>query len=232
MQVVSALQQAALEGEVEQIASAGIPFVMAAVPIVDWELELMPWAEPAVSKRPEVGSRAGETLLYIEKQLIPSLLNGDFLGSKPQRPMPIVLGGYSLGGLFALWASCQSDGFSAVAAASPSLWAGDWPLFAAGHPMLAQHVYLSLGDREERSRNKTMARVGLRIRAEHERLVQQLGNGHTTLVWEQGGHFSDPAGRMARAFSWCFSALAPSLTPPSLTRMTSAGRHSPAWRPL
>ena len=118
---------------------------------------------------------------------------------------PIILGGYSLAGLFALWAACQTDRFGAVVAGSPSLWAGDWPGYAAGHTMRARQVYLSLGDREERSRNRTFARVGDRIREEHRRLQQQLGEENTTLVWEEGGHFADPAARMARGFVWCLS---------------------------
>ena len=97
--------------------------------------------------------------------------------------------------------------FKAVAAASPSLWAGDWPQYSDSHPMLAKQVYLSLGDREEYTRNKTMARSGDRLRAEHARLQAQLGANRTTLVWEQGGHFNNPAGRMARAFSWTIEQL-------------------------
>ncbi len=214
VQLVSPMQEAELEGEVAQIAAAGLPFAMVAVPIVDWELELMPWAEPAVSRRPEVGGGAGETLRYIVDSLMgpqpspgaqPSRLHA---GETPAHPaLPVILGGYSLGGLFSLWAACQSDRFAAVAAGSPSLWAGDWPQYAAVHPMQARHVYLSLGDREERSRNKTMARVGDRIREEYSRLQRQLGPGSATLRWEQGGHFADPAARMARAFVWCLERI-------------------------
>lgn len=203
LQLVSPLQQADLDTEVEQIATAAVPFAVLAVPIEDWERELMPWPEPVVSRRPEVGSGAGETLRYLADTLLPALrVNGEFSFSTP-----VVLGGYSLGGLFSLWAACQCNCFSAVAAGSPSLWAGDWPQYAAAHPMLARHVYLSLGDREERSRNRTMARVGDRIRDEYGRLQQQLGPESTTLVWEQGGHFADPAARMARAFVWCLKQL-------------------------
>lgn len=199
VQVVSGQQAGELESELEQIAASDVGFVMVAVPIADWELELMPWAEPAVSRRPEVGSGAGSTLRFIVESLLP-WWNGQRAG---QPAVPVVLGGYSLGGLFSLWAACQTDRFAAVAAGSPSLWAGNWPEYAATHPMLARQVYLSLGDREERSRNKIMACVGERIRDEHDRLVRQLGGGRTMLHWEQGGHFADPAGRMARAFSWC-----------------------------
>lgn len=201
VQPVSAQQGDDLGREAEMVAAAGMPFTLVAVPVCDWELELMPWAEPAVSRRPEVGTGAGETLRYITDTLLPTLVE-----RKPL-PNPVVLGGYSLGGLFSLWAACQCDSFSAVAAGSPSLWAGDWPRYAAAHPMRARYVYLSLGDREERSRNETFARVGDRIRDEHSRLQRQLGVDNTTLVWELGGHFADPAARMARAFVWCLERM-------------------------
>ena len=236
VQLVSERQEEDLEREAEMIAAAGMPFTLVAVPVRDWELELMPWAEPAVSKRPEVGTGAGETLRYLMEALLPAVLppppagTPPCEGGEPGRAMevpacefcaaplakgscraategfaPIILGGYSLAGLFALWAACQTDRFGAVVAGSPSLWAGDWPGYAAGHAMQARQVYLSLGDREERSRNKTFARVGDRIREEHRRLQQQLGEENTTLVWEEGGHFADPAARMARGFVWCLS---------------------------
>ena len=210
VQLVSLHQQEDLQREVELLFSAlgqlsafhsPLSPLFVAVPIADWELELMPWAEPAVSSRPEVGSGAGETLLFLTEELLPAL------SSLLSSAAPVVLGGYSLAGLFALWAACQTDRFAAVAAGSPSLWAGDWPAYAAHNPMMAKQVYLSLGDREERSRNKTFARVGDRIRDEHQRLQQQLGMENTTLVWEQGGHFADPAARMARAFLWCLETM-------------------------
>lgn len=201
LQLVSPMQQADLDTEVEQITAAAVPFALLAVPIEDWERELMPWPEPVVSRRPEVGTGAATTLHYLTDILLPALTENT------KSKIPTVLGGYSLGGLFSLWAACQCNCFSAVAAGSPSLWAGDWPQYAAAHPMQARHVYFSLGDREERSRNKTMARVGDRIRNEYSRLQQQLGPENATLVWEQGGHFADPAARMARAFVWCLKQL-------------------------
>ncbi len=210
VQLVSHHQQEDLQREVELLFSAlgqlsafhsPLSPLFVAVPIADWELELMPWAEPAVSSRPEVGSGAGETLLFLTDELLPAI------SSLLSSAAPVVLGGYSLAGLFALWAACQTDRFAAVAAGSPSLWAGDWPAYAAHNPMMAKQVYLSLGDREERSRNKTFARVGDRIRDEYQCLQQQLGMENTTLVWEQGGHFADPAARMARAFVWCLETM-------------------------
>jgi len=208
VQVVSPRQCDELDRQVELIASAGIPFLLAAVPIVDWELELMPWPELVVSRRPEVGTGAQATLDYIVDSLLPYICGGGCPATKALTDnAPVVLGGYSLGGLFALWAARQTDCFVAVAAASPSLWAGDWPAFADQHPVRSQRVYLSLGDREEHTKNKAMARSGDRIRGEYARLQGQIGASNCTLVWEQGGHFNDPAGRLARAYRWCLTGL-------------------------
>ena len=49
----------------------------------------------------------------------------------------IVLGGYSLAGLFAHWAVCKEECFDAVAAASPSLWIVAWKGFSDAHEVYA-----------------------------------------------------------------------------------------------
>jgi len=194
-----------LEATIEQLVADDRQFALLAIPIEDWELELMPWAEPVVSRRPEVGTGAEETLSYIIDTLLHTL-DKDAVYANPS-PLPIVFGGYSLGGLFALWASCRTDRFAAVAAGSPSLWAGPWPQYADGNPTRATYVYLSLGESEGHTKNKTMATCADRVRDEHSRLVHQLGKNNTTLVWEQGGHFTDPGGRMARAYAWCLDRV-------------------------
>ena len=48
-----------LPNEIEEIAAASsMPFAMAAFEVADWERDLMPWGDPAVSKRPEAGTGA------------------------------------------------------------------------------------------------------------------------------------------------------------------------------
>ena len=34
-----------------------------------------------------------------------------------------------------------------------------------------------------------------------------LGSEHCTLIWEQGNHFNDNEGRLARAFAWCMERI-------------------------
>ena len=134
-----------LETEARKIAELSkVPFVLATIELEDWMVDLMPWADDNVSKDPEAGKHGQETLRYVLVSLVSVL-------QERYGPLPIIIGGYSLGGLFALWASAQSDSFMAVAAASPSLWIRDWIPFAKTHIPMAYVVYLSLGDQEERA---------------------------------------------------------------------------------
>jgi len=186
---------------VELIAdSCDVPFVLAAFQVFDWNLDLTPWHDDAINRKPEVGTKTGETLRYVTESLLPAL-------ETEYGKLPVILGGYSLGGLFALWASTQTERFSAIAAASPSLWIKDWPDFAQAHPVKADKVYLSLGDQEEHVKNRSIARVGDRVRGEYELLRTQLGADNCTLAWNPGGHFQDGDKRLASAFSWCLQAL-------------------------
>ena len=90
--------------------------------------------------------------------------------------------------------------FYGVAAASPSVWFPGWMEFEPQRPIQAQHVYLSLGDKEERTKNTIMAAVGDNIRTLHSRLTER--GADCTLEWNSGGHFKDADLRTAKAFQW------------------------------
>lgn len=171
------------------------PFVMAAFKIDDWHLQMSPWHDDAISRREEVGHHAEETLRFITHRLLPVLQQrfGD---------LPVVLGGYSLAALFSLWAATQTDVFTGIAAASPSVWIDGWQTFASSHPALSKVAYLSIGRKEEHVRNLSMARVGANIRFEQQLLKQQLGPNNTTLQWNEGGHFDHMDARTAQAYAW------------------------------
>ena len=171
-------------------------FLFAAVPVKNWNDELSPWEAPAVWGKESFGGNAADTLRFLTEQVMPTL--------KQQYPLPenvkIILGGYSLAGLFALWASAQTELFSGVAAASPSVWFPGWMEFEQQHPIQAQCIYLSLGDKEEHTKNAVMAAVGDNIRTLHSRLAER--GTDCTLEWNSGGHFKDADLRTARAFQW------------------------------
>lgn len=181
-------------------ANATKGFAIVFFDTMEWAKALMPWQDEAVSRDEEVGMYAQDTLFYIEESLVPWL--HERFGK-----LPCIIGGYSLGGLFALWAARQSTAFGAVAAASPSLWIKGWADFADSHSLNAQLAYVSLGDREEHCRNQRMARIGDCVRHEHITLTTQLGTSATTLEWNSGGHFGDEAERTAKAFAWCIENI-------------------------
>ena len=186
-----------MESEVAAIAQGSAhSFLFAAVPVKSWNDELSPWEAPAVWGKESFGGKAADTLRFLTEQAIPAL--------KQQFALPenvrIILGGYSLAGLFALWASTQTDLFYGAAAASPSVWFPGWMEFEQQHPIQAQRVYLSLGDKEEHTKNTVMATVGDNIRTLHSRLAER--GTDCTLEWNNGGHFKDTDLRTARAFRW------------------------------
>ena len=185
-----------MDHEVTVIAQSSWNFLFAAIPVESWNDALSPWEAPAVWGKQGFGGKAADTLRFLTEQVIPTL--------KQQFHLPenvkIILGGYSLAGLFALWASTQTNLFYGVAAASPSVWFLGWMEFEQRHPIQAQRVYLSLGDREERTRNAVMAVVGDNIRTLHSQLTECSID--CTLEWNSGGHFKDADMRTAKAFRW------------------------------
>lgn len=203
-----------VQREVDLIAERSAKgFAIVFFDCAEWARALMPWADDAVSRDDEVGRHAPDTLRFVEHCLLPRLRQR--FGA-----LPCILGGYSLGGLFALWAARNSRAFSAIAAASPSLWINGWGEYAASHPILIptsdkkaydelRHsiVHLSLGDREELCRNQRMQRIGDCVRAEYALLCTQLSSANVTLKWHPGGHFGAEAERTAEAFAWCIKQI-------------------------
>ena len=192
IQPVYAHDSELLDKEVEEIKSlTDKPFVFVAFLIEDWNKELSPWKAPAVFGKENFGSGANETLLYITDRLIPYIKN-EYRGITD-----FYLGGYSLAGLFSLWTGYQTDSFKGVAGVSPSVWFPGWDSFIKSNEMKAARTFLSLGDREEKTRNKVMATVGDRIKMQYDNLYNDC-----VLEWNSGNHFADPDKRTAKGFAW------------------------------
>ena len=181
-----------LDQEVEIIKElSDKPFSLVAFMINDWNQELTPWAAPPVFGKIPFGRGAIDTLEFVISQFLPVV----------QEDTPhVILGGYSLAGLFALWASYQTDKFEGIVAASPSVWFPKWIEYATNNKPLAKSIYLSLGDKEEKAKNPVMAQVGNAIRKQNELLTEQINN--TILEWNPGNHFIDSEKRTAKGFAW------------------------------
>ena len=163
-------------------------FYLVTVKVQHWNSDLSPWKAPAVFGRENFGDGAAKTLTDVLR----------ICSGREERTY--IIGGYSLAGLFALWAAYQTDVFTAVAAASPSVWFPGFVDYMKERKPQTGSVYLSLGDKEEKARNSVMATVGDRIITAHELLKKQ--GVDTELEWNPGGHFMDADIRTARAFAW------------------------------
>ena len=165
-------------------------FCLRAVKVNSWNNDLSPWPAEAVFGNEGFGGGAADTLAFVRHEILPD----------PASYTRIYIGGYSLAGLFALWAGYQTDLFGGIAAASPSVWFPHFTEYMKEHPMLADAVYLSLGDREEKTRNPVMAQVGTAIRSACT-LIKDAGRD-CILEWNKGNHFKEPDLRTAKAFAW------------------------------
>ena len=187
-----------LDNEVAKIQSlTNKPFTLVAFMIKDWQSELTPWSAPAVFGKIPFGDGAVASLSFIKEILIPQLEQMQLFD---KNKMQCVLGGYSLAGFFALWSSYQTELFGGIAAVSPSVWYPGWMEYAECNWPLASSVYLSLGDKEEKTKNPTMAQVGNCIRKQQELLTAQ--GISTILEWNPGNHFQHSDERTAKGFTW------------------------------
>ncbi len=192
-----------MDAEAQAIADkTSVPFLLTAVPVKDWNDDLSPWPTPPVFGNQPFGGGAEGTLRKIQDEVIPALRR-EFDLPEACRP---VIGGYSLAGLFALWAVHASDIWQGAAAASPSVWFPGFSEYASQNAVHARAVYLSLGDREEKTRNPVMARVGDCIRALHAQYAAEPQLA-AALEWNEGNHFRDAGLRTAKAFAWVINRL-------------------------
>ncbi len=179
---------AVIESEVEAMEELSEnPFHLITVKVDSWNNDLSPWKAPIVFGNEDFGGGADNMLQKI------LALTGD-------RDKTYYIGGYSLAGLFSLWAAYQTDVFSGVAAASPSVWFPGFTEYVKSNEIHTGKVYLSLGDREEKTRNPVMSKVGDSIREIYDWYTAKGVN--CCLEWNKGNHFKEPDLRTAKAFAW------------------------------
>lgn len=193
-----------LDTELDWIVSRSrVDFRFIAVHVDRWFEELAPWPAPPVFGKTPFGDGAAKTL-GILRQIVSE--DQQTAGASVEVPMKVILGGYSLAGLFALWAGYQLDQpFDAVVAASPSVWYQGWLDYATAHQPQSGAFYLSLGDREERSRTPILTTIGTAIRRQQQLLDQ--AHVTNTFEWNAGNHFQDNGQRTAKGFVWAMENI-------------------------
>lgn len=189
-----------------------------------WEENFSPWCAPRVfAKGPNFGNGAQKTLDTLINQVIPWAES-----ELTESPAYRVLVGYSLAGLFSLWAGvsqqvargCQPDDapsqpgaphvdapigtFQRIGAVSGSFWFPGLLDYVdqqlSGGAVGLTHAYLSLGDREARTPNPQI----MHVRENAELLASRLESAGITSMFElnRGNHFQNVEGRMQKALDW------------------------------
>ena len=189
-----------MEGEGDAVVRAaravtGADFSLALVSGMSWEDDLTPWPAPALGGgQAPFGGRADAFLEELTGRL-PGIVAE--LGAAP---IWVGLAGYSLAGLFALYAITRTDAFARAASVSGSLWYPEFVEYAEKHPAQAGRVYLSVGDKECRAKLPVMRSV-----EENTRRMEALYRRQGVPVkfeLNPGGHFRDPEARTGRAIAW------------------------------
>lgn len=163
----------------------GPDFHLLCISHLNWDFDMTPWDIPPIfpSDKSKKGG-ADRYLAILLKQIIPKAKS--FLEEEPSF-YGIV--GYSLGGLFALYASSKCDLFSRVASISGSLWYEGFKEYLSSSSLIPKRVYLSLGDKEEKTKNKILSSV----RASTEEIASIYREKGSEVIFEmnQGNHFAD-----------------------------------------
>lgn len=178
------------------------PILLAGYVVNDWNKDLSPWKAKAVFGKKGFEGCAKETLKDLTDSFIPQLKKEHDLDDD----ICVILGGYSLAGLFCLWSAYQTDEFCAVMAASASVWFKDWIKYASENDIKCQNVYLSLGDKESDTKNPVMKTVGDCMRKQFE-ILSQSDINNCALEFNEGNHFTDVAKRCAKGYEWCIQQI-------------------------
>lgn len=186
-------------GEVyAELQKGGCPdFTLITVSGLNWEAELSPWAAGNLFKYSEMFTGgADDYLQFLTQQVLPQAeagLNGILWRG---------LAGYSLAGLFTVYALYKTDLFSRAASMSGSLWYPNFKDFALQSALCKtpQYLYLSLGDKEARARNqylKTVQQCTEELAAHY----RSLGI-NTCYELNPGGHYCNIISRSAAGIKW------------------------------
>ncbi len=190
------------EAQADELAFRLPEYNVVALMEPNWEQSFTPWAAPKLYKKAaDFGGGAAAYHAWFTQTLVAEVEQR--MGWQPQWR---ALLGYSLAGLFALYAAYEMPYFQRVACVSGSLWFDGWTDFAASHTpkTLPAAMYFSLGEQEANSKNARLAQV----QAAMEHTVAQWQAYGVPLRYEinAGGHFDDVAERLAKAARWLAEA--------------------------
>lgn len=172
-------------------------FDLVTISELDWNADLSPWAAPSVvTDNDGFAGNAGGFTEFIRKSVIP------YAESITGAPSYRIIAGYSMAGLYALYAPYITDIFSKSVCASGSVWYEGFVDFAEnnGFVRCPDCIYLSLGDMESHTKNPVLSRTeSCMDRLYHS--YSQLGIP-TIFEMNKGNHYKNAVLRLAKGIAW------------------------------
>lgn len=176
-------------------------FSLIAVSGLKWDRDMAPWDIPPLSEKdaPRTGG-AGSYLQLLLDKILPEAEK-----AVPGSPSWRGIAGYSLAGLFAVYAPYQTAAFSRIASISGSLWFPGIKDYIFSHAPRRKPdcMYFSLGDRECRTRNRFMKCV--QENTEEIQAFYKKQGIDTVFRLNPGNHFQDSTLRTAAGIRWLLS---------------------------
>ena len=174
------------------------PFTLVAISNLDWNHDMAPWDSPAAFKKGEpFTGGADDYLRLLVEEIIPRA-EKELAGPPAWRG----IAGYSLAGLFALYAIYQTDVFSRVGCMSGSLWFPGLKeyIFSREPKRRPDCIYFSLGDKEAKTRNPVLKTV--QENTEEIQAFYQSEGIDTVFQLNSGNHFVQGIERTVVGIQW------------------------------
>ena len=186
--------------EAAQAASRS-PFTLVSISNLDWNHDMVPWDSPPVFRNAEsCTGGADDYLRHLTTEIIPT-------AEKELAGVPSWRGivGYSLAGLFTLYAIYRTDLFARVGSMSGSFWFPDIKEYIFSYKPKRQPdcMYFSLGDKESKTRNPVLRSVRQNTE-EIQAFYQDMGID-TVFQLNPGNHYDHAAERTAAGIAWLLS---------------------------
>lgn len=186
----------------EAAQTAGCPpFTLVAISDLSWNHDMVPWDSPPAFKNAEpCTGGADDYLRLLTEEIIPT-------AERKITGVPSWCGiaGYSLAGLFALYAIYQTDLFSRMGSMSGSLWFPRMKdcIFSYEPKRWPDCMYFSLGDKESKTRNPVLRNV--RQNTEEIQAFYQDKGIDTVFQLNSGNHYDHATERTAAGLCWLLS---------------------------
>lgn len=164
-------------------------FILVEVSNIDWNSDMTPW------KYKNFSGNADRYLNILENKIMKEVLNK----LNNIKISSYILIGYSLSGLFSLYAASKSKLFNKFGSVSGSIWYRNFSSYFEKYNYKDKTFYLSLGDKEKFSKNNDLKKVEDETLKIYKFLKE---NNKVYFEFNNGGHFNNEKERIIKCIEY------------------------------